>query len=124
MSDLAGNGEIDGNLLAPIIGEYLSAVTFVMDYVQLDFNGACLTALTLPTVRVFDRVWSDADPEWRNRLCDRIGVIARSVDIRDGDRVSVDFEDDSRIEISLRASDYRGPEAINFNAPGQHFVVL
>ena len=63
--------------LQPIVGESLSAVTFVMDYVQMAFNGACLTALTLPTVCFEDRVWAPNEPGWRDTLCGRLGVVVR-----------------------------------------------
>lgn len=109
--------------LQPIVGESLSAVTFVMDYVQMAFNGACLTALTLPTVCFEDRVWAPNEPGWRDTLCGRLGVVVRAADILDAELV-IEFEDSARICVSLKASDYNGPEAINFSIPGKPSIVI
>ena len=38
------------HVLHPIVGEFPSAVTFVMDYLQLDFNGHRLTSYIWPLV--------------------------------------------------------------------------
>lgn len=108
--------------LGPIVGEQLHQVSFVMDYVRLHFNEACLTALTLPTVRVSDQVWTSAEAGWRDRLCERIGVAVESAYVRGGE-IGIDFEDGARIAVSLKEQDYRGPEAINFMAPGGVWVV-
>jgi hypothetical protein len=120
---MVANTAPDPGFLRPVVGEYLSAVTFVMDYVQLDFNGVCLTALTLPTVQASGRNWVAADQGWRDQLCERIGVIVRSASTN-AEEIGIDFDDGSRISVSLRAQDYRGPEAINFDAPGQPMVVI
>jgi hypothetical protein len=121
MPDMA---EVDSTFLNPIIGESLGSVTFVMDYIQLDFNGPRLTALTLPVVRVSGKVRTVADPGWRDSLCERIGASVRSAYVRPDDELSIAFEDGSSIVVSLRAIDYRGPEAINFTAPGRLTVVF
>lgn len=106
----------------PIVGEYLSEVTFVMDYVQLVFNGPCLTALVLPTVHCGGREWSATDPGWRDSLCARIGGTVSSACLN-GEELGICFEDGSRITVSLKEAHRRGAEAINFTAPGQPLVV-
>ena len=52
--------------LGTIAGEPLEAVTFVMDYVQLQFYHAQLTAYTLPQVELAGRRWTSEDPGWRD----------------------------------------------------------
>ncbi len=113
----------EAGFLHAIIGESLSAVTFVMDYIQLHFNGSGLTALTLPSIRISGRLWTASDEGWRDRLCERIGIVVRRAYIQE-EELAIDFEDGARIAVSLRPSDYRGPEAINFSSPGQPLVVL
>jgi hypothetical protein len=82
-----------------------------------------LTALTPLTIRVSGRTWAAADDGWRDRLCERIGVVVRSACVRE-EEIGIDFEDGSRVTVSLRAEDYRGPEAVNFDAPGQPLLVI
>lgn len=55
-----------------MVGATLEAVTFVMDYVQLQFHSAQLTAYTLPQVEVSDDSWTTQDPGWRDALCARM----------------------------------------------------
>jgi hypothetical protein len=43
--------------LEEILDSQLSAVTFVMDYVQFEFDGPRLTAVTWPTVLLGDRLF-------------------------------------------------------------------
>lgn len=55
-----------------IIGEQLSAVSFVMDYLQLQFNGYLLTVLTPLVVVSDDHSYTFADLGYRDALCERI----------------------------------------------------
>ena len=48
--------------LESLIGEQLSAVTFVMDYVQFQFDGAVLTAFTGPEAEVFTPARASGGP--------------------------------------------------------------
>jgi hypothetical protein len=63
--------------IAALFGRSLSAVTFVLDYVQFDFDGMQLTAYTLPEVEASGRRWTSQDLGWRDAPCARIGVLAR-----------------------------------------------
>jgi hypothetical protein len=116
------DADVQTNFLQPIVGEYLSAVTFVMDYVQLDFSGARLTALTLPTVHVGGKVWTSVDSGWRDSLCERIGVTVQTALVRD-EELGINFEDGACFSISLKLVDCRGPEAFNFSPLNKPTVV-
>jgi hypothetical protein len=105
-----------------LTGTQLSAITFVMDYVQCDFVKAKLTAYTPPIVRSDGQTWTRADPGWRDALCERIGVVVRFV-VNAGEELRVTFADDSEIAISLRDEDYVGPEAFTFSADDHVTVV-
>lgn len=41
-----------------LVGEQLNMVCFVMDYVEVRFNGPTLRALTPPIVSFSDRMWT------------------------------------------------------------------
>jgi hypothetical protein len=101
-----------------VVSVQLSSVTFVMDYWQLAFDGYGLTILTRIMVRGPNLRTSDGEPEFRNRLCDRIGHVVTDVALRPGDCLVLTFDDGSIIEASLRDQDYRGPEAILFRVRG------
>jgi hypothetical protein len=107
------------NILA---GGQLSAITFVMDYIQFDFVTAKLTAYTLPAVTAAGRTWTHVDSGWRDALCERIGATVRSVICSEA-ALSVKFGDDSEIAISVRDADYVGPEAFVLSADSQPTVV-
>jgi hypothetical protein len=105
-----------------VVGSTLSAITFVMDYVQCDFDGTNLTAYTVLTVRAEGHTWLPTDSGWRDALCGRIGVVVRRV-VRSDEQLCIDFEDNSEIAVSLRDSDYVGPEAFMLSSNNRPIVV-
>jgi hypothetical protein len=108
-----GNGES----IETFIGEKLSAVTFVLDYWQLQFDGPMMTALTHIEVCTNGCIVRDGDDQFRNRLCGQIGKIVERVD-QTPEAITIRFADNSLISISLRDQDYRGPEAAIFHGSG------
>ncbi|HWG04293.1 MAG TPA: hypothetical protein VG271_04700, partial [Beijerinckiaceae bacterium] len=110
--------DVDTNaFLKPLIGEYLSGVYFVMDYVQLDFSGQTLTVYNPLTVTADRALWSRADSGWREALCARIGRHVVTGTCSDNE-INIEFEDGAAFSVSLRDEAYIGPEAFNFASPG------
>ena len=107
-----------------MVGEQLSAVTFVMDYLQLQFNAPTINAYTPVTVCLDENSWVTGDDQFRNKLCGQITKIVKSVTIRSEDTFLITFEDGSLISISLRPSDYVGPEALGFRGRENLWVVI
>jgi hypothetical protein len=99
--------------LKTLVGEQLSSVEFVADYVQLWFNGPCLTAHTPPTVSRGKEKLMWGDLRYRDALCEQIG---RGVEhtLVDAEQAAVVFGNGATVSISLRERDYRGPEALEF----------
>jgi hypothetical protein len=98
-----------------IVGEQLSGVTFVMDYLQLQFNPPpTINAYTPVTVSSAGKSTVSGDDQFRNRLCEQITKVVKSSAIRNGLAFEIVFEDESVISISLKPSDYVGPEAFEF----------
>lgn len=108
----------------PIIGEKLSAVVFVLDYHQLQFDGPGFTILNPITVTSNGSSVPEGDDQFRNRLCDQIAKIVKRVDYKENDSLVIEFEDGSIISISLKAEDYCGPEAIIFYGVDNQSVVV
>ncbi len=105
-----------------LLGTRLGAVTFVEDYVQLQFGGVILSAYTLPEVEATGRRWTSRDAGWRDELCAWIGISVRAASVSDQDLALI-FEDSSAIRVSLRDEDYRGPEAFVIHARNRPAIV-
>jgi len=99
--------------LKALVGEQLSSVEFVADYVQLWFDGPCLTAHTPPTVSRGDEKLMWGDLRYRDALCEQIGRVVEHT-LANGEKVAIVFDNGATISISLREQDYRGPEALEF----------
>jgi hypothetical protein len=100
--------------LGAIIGAKLSAITFVLDYWQLQFDGPSINVLTRLEVRAKGSIFRDGDDQFRNVICGQIGKIVLQVEFEQPQAFTVIFEDSSSISVSLKWEDYRGPEAMIF----------
>ncbi len=98
--------------LSQLVDRQLSSVEFVHDYVQLRFDGPALTVLSPIGVRTGSAVVRSGEDQFRNALCGQIAKVVRDVALLPEEELTVQFADGSRIEISLRAVDYTGPEAV------------
>jgi len=94
-----------------IIGKQLSSVEFVQDYVQLRFDGVCLTAYVWPTVVCSSTTLALSHAGYRDALCGNIGRIVKAAHVEEGKRIQIEFEGGTMMMISLRPQDYQGPEA-------------
>jgi hypothetical protein len=109
-------GGIEDTSLQVIVGEQLSAVTFVQDYVQLHFDGPCLTAFAPPVVMLGEQTFHWGEPCFRDALCERIAQKVTAARVVSGADVSIRFEDGSIIQISLQHADAVCGEAVKFDA--------
>ena len=110
--------------LNQIIGEKLSAVVFVLEYHQLQFDGPVFTILNPIIVTSSGSFVTVGDNQFRNRICDQIAKIVKRVDYNKDDSLVIEFEDGSTISVSLKAEDYSGPEAVIFNGIRNQCVVI
>jgi len=94
----------------------LSSVTFVRDYLQLAFDGPKLTVITDPLIVTADARYSRDTPEFCNMLLKCIGKRVRRGSLTEGDSLTLAFDNDFTIEVSLRPEDHHGPEAVIFDA--------
>lgn len=108
-----------------IVGEQLSGVTFVMDYLQLQFNPApTINVYTPLTVRCDGKTYVSGEDPFRNKLCEQITKLVKSVECNHEEYFLIVFEDGSEISISLKPADYVGPEALNFFGRDDLWVVI
>ncbi|EDY18571.1 hypothetical protein CfE428DRAFT_3956 [Chthoniobacter flavus Ellin428] len=104
-------------------GEQLGAVTFIQDYLQLEFDGHGFSICMPMTVQAGGLTTRTGDNRFRNAICEQIAKRVRSVNTQDSEALTIIFEDDSRISISLRESDYSGPEAFTAHGFGDSIIV-
>jgi hypothetical protein len=88
--------------LTDVQGTYLSHVTFVMDYLQLGFNGPILSVFSLPDIETAEGKVRFPAIGSRDSLCSFIGQIVKNVDIQRDVCIVIAFEN-GRIEIPLDA---------------------
>jgi hypothetical protein len=103
-------------LLQKIIGEQLSSVEFVQDYIQLHFDGPTLTAFVWPVISTNGKTIRAGEPGYKDAVCASIGRKVQSAEVVEGVEVLIEFADGPRISISLRPEDSTGPEAGYFSA--------
>jgi hypothetical protein len=99
--------------LQRIVGKPLLSATFIEDYLQLLWEGAFLNAYTMPRVLRDGVEYACESPEYRNAMYGLEGQTLKSVDVRPGERVWLNFSN-AALSVSLRDADYVGPEALQF----------
>lgn len=106
-----------------IVGEQLSAVVFVQDYLQLQFDGPCLTLLTWPIVKTGGGRFEYGMPKYRDVLCECIAKIVTQAQIKESEEISIQFDNGSALLISLRPEHNSSAEtAILTNNPEEIWV--
>lgn len=98
-----------------LIGTQLSAVTFVMDYFQFDFDSHRLTVHTIPTVNLYREDLSN----FRDQLCAFITQIVTSAEELPDTAIHIDFGDFGRLTIPLDEGSKRQVEAAAFRPSGK-----
>lgn len=108
-----------------VVGEYLSSVTFVMDYLQLDFSGHRFTMYCWPTITIENRTLAYGDGGYKDALCSLIGETATEVDEYWDTGLRIRFKNGSYINLLLRVeSDFSGPEVAEFHTPTKVFAIV
>jgi hypothetical protein len=108
--------------LQVILGSQMSSIEFVQDYVQLRFDGPCLTAHTRPTVSASGTTFRWSEAGYRDVLCGRIAKKVVRADVS-ASAIAIGFEDGAEIQVSLSKADYRGPEAAMFTSNDGTWVI-
>jgi hypothetical protein len=104
--------------LQMLIGEQLSAVTFVQDYLQLHFDGPRLTVFFHPVVVLGNETFHWGKPGFRDALCNNIAKKVTQAQMTYGDSIAIRFADGSTIKIFLKDNCCPGGEAVNFDVGG------
>lgn len=105
--------------ISEIIGQPMSAIAFVHDYVEMHFDGKILRALSNPSVRIGQAVFVVPGPGSRDALCDLIGRSVVNVVVRELNCIEVRFEGNASIRVPLSDAERTGPETAHF-VPGDN----
>lgn len=104
------------NLLDCLIGERLSAVTFVMDYLQLDFNGNQFSFYNWPVIHRGQNLIYETDTEYRNELYTLINRSIITVDEYLDLGLTIEFEGNILLCTQLKVvKPYSIPEIVEFH---------
>ena len=104
MKDNYGN-----NFLNILVGEKLSSVTFVMDYLQLDFDGNRFTLNVWPVITVGGKEYKFGEPSYRDSLCSLITKVVKQASGEEKQHLTLDFESGDMLTVSL---DSDNPELV------------
>jgi len=116
----------DNNFLDILKGEKLSSVTFVMDYLQIDFDGNRFTLNVWPDVNIDNRICRFGDPSYRDNFCLLIGKVVSNVSFKTDESLIFNFSDNANLSLSLDPdnSEINSPEIFTFNDVNNKFYVF
>ncbi|HEX7285645.1 MAG TPA: hypothetical protein VF532_05650 [Candidatus Angelobacter sp.] len=94
-------------------GEQLSSVEFVQDYVQLRFDGPCLSAYNPHHITSSNSTIAWREPGYCDALCKLIAHRVQKATVAE-DSIRVSFDNDAVWTMSLGDQGRTGPEAFYF----------
>ena len=100
-----------GKTLVDLVGRRLSSVEFVQDYIQLRFDGPCLTVNARISVEAGSARVLSGGTGFCDALCGAIGKSVAQVKHVPSDHLDIVLEDLVTITVSLRDEDQVSPEA-------------
>jgi hypothetical protein len=99
-------------LIETLRGARLTSVEFVLDYVQLRFDGPYLTINAPFEMEVAAHGYRKGASGYRDALCERLGrTVQGSLTVQDQE-LRIEFDDTSKLTISLKPEDQVSPEAV------------
>ena len=105
-----------------LTGTELTAVEFVLDFLQLRFDDSVLTLFAWPVIADPDGISLDfGQPGYRDALCFNINEEVKLATYHEGNELTLEFENGVVIALSLRAEALSAPQAGTFSTPGTHF---
>ena len=110
-------------LFGSLLGEPVSAVSFVMDYVEFHFNGQVIRALSSPILETRSGRFQFPGAGSRDALCSLIEDTVTEVQASEDSSLILSFSSGARLTVPLDHQSRIGPEALHFMKDGQ-FVVI
>jgi len=111
--------------LQAAVGEYLSSVTFVMDYVQLGFCEYGFNMYSWPVLTIKNVTLVHTDDGYKDAICSLIGETLTGIDEYLDIGLNLQFKDGASISLPLRVEkDFPGPEVAEFHGPAPGSTVI
>ena len=88
-------------LFGSILGEQLSSVEFVQDYLQLHFDGSTLTCYSWPKILVDFNSYEIFDNGYRDAICKIIGCKIDKIYLNEKKSLSILFDKEYQIILNL-----------------------
>jgi hypothetical protein len=108
--------------ISMLIGRSVSAVCFVMDYVEFHFDGPILRSLSNPTVTFPGNESTFPTPGSRDALCSIIGATVEAIEVEEGTAMLVRLDSGHTITVPLDLGSRIGPEAAHFVSQEDHVM--
>lgn len=108
--------------ISMLVGRLVSAVSFVMDYVEFHFDGPILRSLSNPTLAFRRNEWTFLAPGSRDALCSIIGTKVEAVEVESQSSILVRFDSGHVITVPLDPGSRVGPEAAHFVSEEGHVM--
>jgi hypothetical protein len=105
--------------LSAIVGQELSAVEFVQDYLQLRFDGPTLALFVWPEVFREEGSYAYGEPEFRNFLCALLAEHVTAATLEEDEALEIEFESGVILRATLRSEEIAVPEAGHYLPTGQ-----
>jgi hypothetical protein len=115
VESVADSPRVPESALDEIVGEKLSRITFVLDYLQMSFDGPPLTLWVWPRIHRSGGELRRDDPGYADALLAQIGKLLVGVDELLDLGLALDFDDGTRLSVPLDGTDSVGPEVAMFN---------
>jgi hypothetical protein len=104
--------------LQELVGRELSSVEFVRGYAQFRFDGPCLSAYTMPTIRTTSGTVLDSSTVgYADALVASIGKIVQAAEQGDT-AIEIRFVNGPTVALSLKRSERRADEAATLTTDG------
>jgi hypothetical protein len=118
--------KLQKTFLEILIGEKLSSVVFVMDYLQLDFDGNRFTFNIWPIVTVDNKQYKYGDSNYRDKLCLLIAKNVTRVTLQENKELVIEFGAKDQIILSLDPNNPEiiTPEIATFNDTDNNLYIL
>lgn len=100
--------------ITDLIGEQISAVAFVCDYVEFHFNGPIIRSEAKPCIKVFGTEFAFPENGSRDALCRVIGSTVHSINLEENHFCELTTSNGCKIIIPLDTKALPGGESMHF----------